>query len=206
MRNVISVILLTFMSLSCYAQKFTEDDAIIEISEAAAALHTMHCNFTQTKSLKMLGENMVSKGKLDCNQPDKLRWEYTMPYNYIFILNGTHVEIKKDKQSDVIDVNQNKLFKEIVRIMMNSLLGKCLSDKKSFKATVVQSGNSYIATLIPMRREMKDMFSKIVLYYNRSAKVINKVLLHEKNGDSTTIELIDIRTNINIDASVFKID
>ena len=196
MRNVISVILLTFMSLSCYAQKFTEDDAIIEISEAAAALHTMHCNFTQTKSLKMLGENMVSTGKLDCNQP----------YNYIVILNGTQVEIKKGKKSDVIDVNQNKLFKEIVRIMMNSLLGKCLSDKKSFKATVVQSGNSYIATLIPMRREMKDMFSKIFLYYDRSAKGINKVLLHEKNGDSTTIELIDIRTNINIDASVFKID
>lgn len=188
------------------AQSFSQEGAIQEICDAAAAVKTLQCNFTQTKSLKMLDDEMVSHGVLYCKQPDQLRWEYTSPYSYIFILNGTKVSIKKGDRSDVIDVNQNKLFKEIARIMMNSVLGKSLSDKKSFKTSVTLSGDAYVTTLLPLKREMKDMFTKIVLYYDRKAKVINRVLLYEKNGDSTNIVLSEIKKNNSINATVFQID
>lgn len=166
----------------------------------------MQCDFAQTKSLKMLGDKMVSRGQMWCEQPNMLRWQYNTPYTYTFILNNNKVTVKKGNHSDVIDVNKNKMFKEIARIMMNSVLGKVLTDKAAFKSSVIHKGNYYIVTLIPQKKEMKQMFTSILLHYDTKLKLVTKVEMHEKNGDSTLIELKNIKKNTPINASQFKIN
>lgn len=206
MKRLITIIL--FVCCNCsliVAQSFNEVEAIQEISRVAASIKTLKCDFVQTKNLKMLGDKMVSKGVMYCSQPNLLRWEYLSPYTYTFILNENQVLLKKGNRNDIIDVNQNKMFKEIARIMMNSVLGKCLTDKKDFKVSLLNQNNSYIATLIPQKKEMKQMFAKIVLHYNRESAMIVKVDMYEKNGDNTIIELINIHKNNPIDASVYEI-
>lgn len=178
----------------------------MEISNAAASIQTLQCDFIQTKRLSMLGDEMVSKGVMYCSQPSQLRWEYLSPYTYTFILNNNVVLLKKENRNDVIDVNQNKMFKEIARIMMNSVLGKCLTDKRDFKVDLMSNEHYYIATLIPQKRELKQTFNKIMLHYNRGRSMIEKVEMYERNGDSTQIELINIEKNELIDASVYEIN
>ena len=191
--------------LSGMAQNFNEQRAIQEISNAASAIKTLQCDFVQTKSLKMLGDKMVSKGKMYCSQPNQLRWEYISPYSYIFILNNNNVLLKKGNRSDVIDVNQNKMFKEIARIMMNSVLGKSLTDKKDFKVIVSGNSQQYTATLVPLKKDMKQMFTKIMLHYDVKAGMVKKVDMFEKNGDNTVIELVNIKKNSQINASVYSV-
>lgn len=206
MKRFIGIIL--FVCCSCtliLAQSFNEVEAIQEISRVAASIKTLKCDFVQTKNLKMLGDKMISKGVMYCSQPNQLRWEYLSPYTYTFILNENQVLLKKGNRNDIIDVNQNKMFKEIARIMMNSVLGKCLTDKKDFKVSLLNQDNSYIATLVPQKKEMKQMFAKIVLHYNRESSMIVKVDMYEKNGDNTIIELINIHKNNPVDTSVYEI-
>lgn len=187
------------------AQTINEQQIISEISKSTSSIKTMQCDFMQTKSLKMLGDKMVSKGKMYCQQPSKLRWEYTTPYTYTFVLNDNNVMLKSGSRSDVVDINQNKMFKEIARIMMNSVLGKLLTDKKDFSVTVKQNGKQYVATLTPLRKDLKQMFTHILLHYDIKEKMVKTVVLKEKNGDSTTIELTNIKKNSPINASVFEI-
>ncbi len=68
-------------------------DVIKKINTTAAELKSMSCTFVQTKNLSMLNDKMVSKGQMYYSQPNKLRWEYTSPYNYIFIFNETKVYV-----------------------------------------------------------------------------------------------------------------
>ncbi|MCQ2383274.1 MAG: outer membrane lipoprotein carrier protein LolA [Paludibacteraceae bacterium] len=198
-----------FLVLSLFgrlaAQTINEQQIISEISKSTSSIKTMQCDFVQTKSLKMLGDKMVSKGKMYCQQPSKLRWEYTTPYTYTFVLNDNNVMLKSGSRSDVIDINQNKMFKEIARIMMNSVLGKLLTEKKDFSVTVKQNGKQYVATLTPLRKDLKQMFTHILLHYDIKEKMVKTVVLKEKNGDSTTIELTNIKKNSPINASVFEI-
>ena len=149
---------------------------------------------------------MVSKGKMYYQQADKLRWEYLTPYTYTFILNQNQVLLKNDNRSDVIDVNQNRIFKEIARMMMNSIVGNCLSDEKSFKTTISVSGNEWIATLIPLKKDMKQMWNKLILHIDSAKKIVFKVEMHEPSGDYTIIDLTDIKTNKSISPDVFKIN
>ena len=195
--------LLTFIS---FAQTPQQSEIIKQINQASAQMQSLECEFVQTKFLNILDDKMVSKGKMYFQQADKLRWEYITPYTYTFILNENQVLLKNENRADVIDVNQNRIFKEIARMMMNSIVGNCLSDEKSFKTTVEVSGNDWIATLIPLKRDMKQMWNKLVLHINPTMKVVYKVEMHEPSGDYTIIDLINIKTNNKISPEVFDIN
>lgn len=192
--------------LNLSAQKVNEAKVKQQINVVASKMKTMQCDFVQTKYLKMLNDKMVSRGKMYYQQSNKLRWEYTYPYTYTFVLNGSRVLISKGKRKDVINVNQSKFFKEIARIMMNSVVGKCLTDSKDFKVSLTGASAEYVATLYPQQKQMKQMFQKIILHFNKQNSTVSKVELIEKKGDRTIIELKNVKSNAPINAKVFGIN
>lgn len=198
-------IILSFLSIHTlvYGQK-TEQEIIEKINSEAMKLASMQCEFVQTKKVVLLNDRMVSKGKMFYKQSNKLRWEYTTPYAYVFVLNGSKISFGKN-QKEVIDVNQSRVFKEIASIMMNSVVGKCLSDKKSFKTTIKASNSEYIATLIPQTKEIKRLFNTIILHFDKQQSFVVRVELIEKNGDVTTIDLKNIKKNNPVNDQVFSI-
>ncbi len=206
MKRILYIILMCLTPVLAMAQNEGEQKIIQKISKAAQSMTSMQCDFVQTKHMKLLNDNMVSYGKMYYQQNSKLRWEYTSPYTYTFILNDSKVLLKKGNRNDIIDVNQNKMFKEIARMMMNSVVGKCLTDKKDFKISVAETSEQYVATLLPQKKDMKQMFSKVILYVNKRQLSIAKVEMQEKKGDNTVIELKNIQLNKNINASVFAIN
>ena len=168
-----------------------------KINEVASSLKTLQCDFVQTKHLKMLNDDMVSKGKMYYQQNDLLRWEYISPYTYTFIINP--------KRNDVIDVKQNKLFKEIARIMMNSVIGNCLNEEKDFRSNISISKGEWVVSLLPQRKNIKQMFQRIVLHFSSKQPIVKQVELVEKNGDKTIIDLKNVRTNEAISTNMFTI-
>lgn len=182
-----------------------QKEVIAKINKATSRLKSMSCSFTQTKHLSMLSDKMVSEGKMNYKQPNKLRWEYTSPYQYLFIFNGTKVYVGNKSRKDVIDTNSNKLFKEVARIMMSTVTGTALSNAADFSVTVEDGKTLWNVTLIPKKKEMKKMFTRIVLSFSKSDLMISEINLHEKNNDRTNIRLRNIKTNIPINENLFAI-
>lgn len=184
--------------------QLSQDAIIAKINAAVSKIETMQCDFVQTKHMKMLNNKMVSTGIMAYKQSDKLRWEYKKPYTYVFILNGTKVYLKKESRNDVIDIKQNKVFKSIAEIMMNSVIGKCLTNNKEFKVSISDVNNQWVASLIPQKKELKQMYSKIILYFGKANSIIQKVEMIEKNGDKTIIELKNVKLNKPVNANSFS--
>ena len=155
---------------------------------------------------KLLNDQMVSHGRMHYRQADQLRWEYTSPYTYTFILNKDKVLLKNERRSDVIDVAQNRVFREIARLMMNSIVGNSLADDKNFTTTIAAGNNEWVATLVSKKKDLKQMFQRIVLHIERQKKCVTTVELYEKNGDHTVIQLKNIRINEPVSAQLFKVD
>lgn len=198
---VICSMLLLFLVVKA---QMSQDAIIAKINAAVSKIETMQCDFVQTKHMKMLNNKMVSTGIMAYKQSDKLRWEYKKPYTYVFILNGTKVYLKKESQNDVIDIKQNKVFKSIAEIMMNSVIGKCLTNNKEFKVSISDVNNQWVASLIPQKKELKQMYSKIILYFGKASSIIQKVEMIEKNGDKTIIELKNVKLNKPVNANSFS--
>lgn len=187
-------------------QRVSEAQMRQQINAAASKMTTMQCDFVQTKRVRMLNDKMVSRGRMYCQQPGKLRWEYTSPYAYTFVLNGAKALVDAGGRRDVVSVSQSKLFREIARVMMGTLAGKSLSDSKNFTTTLASTTTEYVATLVPKQKAMRQMFARIVLHFNRRTAAVEKVEMHEPKGDTTVIELKNVKTNTAINAKVFDID
>jgi outer membrane lipoprotein carrier protein len=177
-----------------------------EILQVAATVRTMQCDFVQTKHLRLLNSAMVSEGRMYYQQSNRLRWEYTAPYTYTFILNGQKVLLKNSRRQDVVDTSQNKLFREIARMMMSSVTGQNLADSKDFHTTFTTKPQEYVATLVPKRKDMRQMFQQIILHISRSQKMVTQVEMIEKKGDRTVIQLKNIKLNATIPPAVFALD
>jgi outer membrane lipoprotein carrier protein len=210
--KLLTILLLLFCCIGVNAQTPITNEAkkqqvISQINKVAASVKTISCDFTQTKHMKMLNDKMVSYGKMYYKQADKLRWEYTTPYTYTFLLNGSKVKlVNQKKRTDVIDTKSNKLFKEIASIMMSSVTGKSLSDNKVFSVAIADSKTHWIATLTPVKKDMKQMFSKIVLSFNKAESMVSEVNIYEKNNDRTQIQLKNVKVNTTLKDAIFSIN
>lgn len=208
----ITVVLILFLSvyLSAGAQKKVSASEQAKITHAievtASAMKSMQCTFRQEKTLSLLNDKIVSNGTMHFCQPNLLRWEYTSPYAYTFIINGTKVMMKSSGGKNVIDSRQSKMFKEITQIMVNSVTGKCLTNGDDFNVAIYTDNKEYIAHLTPLKSELKTMFKVIKLYVNAEKNIVTQVELVEKKGDTTKIYLNDVKTNVTIDEKVFSIN
>ena len=191
--------------LSCVAMAQNDTQIIEQISAASAKITTLECDFVQTKHLKILDNRLVSRGKMYYSQPDKLRWEYVTPYSYIFIMNQNQILLKNSTRADVIDVNQNKIFKDVSRLMMNSIMGDMLKDNTTFEISMASTKGGYTATLIPIKREMKQMWTKLVLLFDAESLGVKRMEMHEKSGDCTIIELENVKINRAINSTLFNL-
>lgn len=202
---ILSLLMLILPLTAIIAQNYTAAQVKQRINRVASTMNSMKCDFVQTKSLRMLKSKVVSKGVMYYGKPNKLRWEYTSPYHYVFILNGQTVWLKNSKGNSKIDVAQSKMFKEITRIMMSSVLGTCVSNNRDFKVSLSGHGNVWQAVMIPRRNPMKQMFSSITVYFDMARSMVSAVKMTEKNGDTTLITLKNVQTNTPINAKVFSL-
>lgn len=182
-----------------------KQEVIARINSAVSRLHTMSCSFVQTKHLSLLSDKMVSEGRMYYSQPDRLRWEYTSPYKYLFIFNGNKVYVGNDSRKDVIDTNTNKIFKEVARIMMSTVTGTALSNAADFDTEAAEEKGSWVVTLVPRKKEMRRMFAKITMTFSKSASMISELSIYEKNGDRTDIKFKDVLSDAKVDESLFSI-
>lgn len=180
-------------------------DVISRINSTASSLENMTCSFVQTKHLSLLSDKMTSKGSMHYSQPGKLRWEYTSPYSYLFIFNGSKVYVGNKSKKDIIDTETNKVFKEVARIMMNTVTGKALSDTSDFTVEVDDAKSFWEITLVPKKKEMRQMFSKIKMFFNKKDLMIAELNIIEKNNDNTSIIFSNTVTNKTINANLFAI-
>jgi outer membrane lipoprotein carrier protein len=161
-----------------------------KIAASSAEMKSLICDFEQVKELSILNEKMVSKGKMYYRNDNCLRWEYSAPYLYTFVLNDKKIMMQAEAgKKSVIDVKSSKFFQEIIKVMMQGINGTGLKDIKSFTVSYFWSENQWRVHLIPLQKEMKKMFSTIKLTFNVKDYTVDKVEMEEQNGDVTTILL-----------------
>lgn len=208
MRKIIAMLMLSVCYATSIAVELTprqQEEIVEKINVASRTLTSLDCSFVQTKNLSLLNEQMVSEGKMYYSRHGKLRWEYTSPYKYLFILKGTSVYVGNESRKDIIDTNTNKIFKEVARLMMSTVTGTAIANSTDFKIDVADGDKVWRVTLSPKKRELKAMFSKIEMRFNKSDMVISEITLFEKKGDRTDLRFTSISTNRVIDESVFDI-
>src|SRR6188768_3222118 len=73
------------------------------LAKSTAALKTLQSDFVQTKHLSLLAEKISSKGKFYYSKEDKVRIEYTAPFQYLLVMNGGQIMIKDEQKTSRVN-------------------------------------------------------------------------------------------------------
>jgi outer membrane lipoprotein-sorting protein len=166
-----------------------------KIEKTAAAMTSLQCAFVQKKIISVLSESVISKGKLLYKDGNKLCWEYSTPYYYLFALNGDKVYIKNDKTTSQFDTKSNSLFKEISLLLLNSISGSGLIDSKKFDVSYFENQALLEVLLIPRNKTLKSLLNTITLYFEKATWLVQKIEMTEPSGDVTTIGFSEVKLN-----------
>lgn len=177
---------------------------IEQINQAAAAVHSLSCDFTQTKESRLLKESIVSTGHFYYTDRDQLRWEYQHPYPYCLMIDGQKIQIVSGDKSETIDMQKSMTAKRIAQVVMKGAKGKFLDDRQNFDVEMQVNGTDWTAVLTPKQSKMKRLFVKAEICFDTKQQMMTRMTLYEKSGDKTTIVLSNIQKNVALDAQLFS--
>lgn len=204
------ILLICLSALSAMGQtKLTseqEKQVLAKMDQSSNALRSLQCDFVQSKRMKILSKEMQSKGILYFKKPDKIRWQYMKPYDYTFIMNGDKVQLKSAKSTKNIDIQGNKIFRQISTIILNTVTGGGIKNSSDFNVELYKSGDVYFAKMLPKKKEVKQVYSSIEVYFNSALTMVETIKMIEKSGEYTTVKLVAPKLNATINESVFKVN
>lgn len=208
------IISILFFQLSAFCQNGnfkkmndSEKNTFVQNMQAASkTIQSLQCNFIQKKISTLLKEPSISKGMMYFKSPNALRWEYTSPQTFAFIMNQGQSIVKNNNGTTKLDAQSSKMIKNMTEMIMSMINGKGLVDSKDFTATYSTDGKQVLIKLNPKNAKIKMMFTTINVYVDTKTFLANVIEMNEVGGDMTSITLSNIKKNITLSDDKFKIN
>ena len=167
-------------------------------------IKTIEADFTQTKTISFIDEQLVSSGKFWFSRPDRMRWEYQNPFFYSIIINGDNIKVIDDKKVSRFNAASNAMFGQIKLIIMNMVNGKMFDDS-DYHATITEGSDYIIVNFETVNEGMKEYIASIELFFNAQNYEMVKIKMNEASGDVTLIEFENQKINNSIQDDIFKL-
>ena len=209
MRNIAFIIFL-LSSINVLAQPtgFKKLDDVNTFKAAVAKNHKsindITADFKQIKHLSLLADKIQSKGKFYFKKEDKVRIEYTNPYSYLVVMNGTKMLVKDEQKTNKINAGNSKMMQSVNRIMVDCMQGTVL-DNPDFKVTAYHNAKQYMLTMVPTTSDMKKLFQQIDVHMNKTSLDVEQLVMKEQGGDYTELEFFNTSHNTSLNEALFKV-
>ncbi len=175
-----------------------------KLGEMSKSTNTIESNFTQEKNLSILSKAIHSKGYFCYKKENKVRWEYTEPYSYLVIIQGTKLFVKDKNNKKQYDTQSNKMFQELNNFLVGCINGDILNKTKDYQVEYQENNVQYYVKLVPNDKKMKDMINEIHIYFNKKDFSVDRLKMVEQGGDYTNIEFVNKKLNGTISDEKFN--
>ena len=198
------------MSVSIFGQpkgfKNLKDEAFFrkKFAETATTINTIQADFVQVKNLNVLEEKITSNGKFWFKKQNMVKMEYKSPYKYLMIINQDKMTIKDETKTTTLSSRSNKLLEYVNKIIIDCVQGTAI-DSKEFNVKVFENDKQYLLEMIPVKKELKDYFSAIHLFIDKTDYSVSRMDMNEPNGDNTIFSFLNKKFNETIQDSFFSI-
>jgi len=145
----------------------TEEEIATVLSQVEinpSQVGALKADFVQTRHTALLEEDLVTKGNLVISEKGTLTWNVVSP----------------KASTSVVSLDSDKRM-------------QAMSRKNDFSKTVYVSAKEWKILLKPLKRDMKQLFSTIEVWVNRSTGDVRQVLMTDGAGDTTKIEFSNVK-------------
>ena len=178
------------------------------IGERSKSILSIRSSFRQVKTLSFMNSKVSSGGIFLFRKDEKknqVRWEYTTPFSYIIVMDGDDVVMKDNNKVSRFDMSASKIFEEINEILIKSLNGTILNDRKNFTFRYSDKGDEFHVSMIPGKENLKKYLKKIQMVISKKDYAVSFLKMIESTGDSTELFFTDKKINGNVSGKEFEV-
>jgi len=175
-----------------------------KVAEASLKTNTIQCDFTQEKTMSMLTEKLLSKGRFYFERNNKVRLEYTSPAPSTIVMNGGKLLVKDSKKTTLTDIHKNRAFQQLNNIIVGSINGNLFSSK-DFNSKFYESATQWKVEMVPGNKTMRNFISTIVIVLEKKDCTATRIEMNEPGGDSTVLSFTSKELNKALNSTVFSL-
>lgn len=174
------------------------------LSATARQTQSIASDFSQVKHMKMMNDKVNSKGKFYFKKEDKIRIEYTSPFQYLLVMSGGQIMVRDENKTNKINTRNSKTMQSVNRVMMDCMRGTVFANK-DFAVKPFEAKGQYLLQLTPVNSGMKSLFARIDVYIEKSDHSVSKLVMNENGGDYTDMNFTNKKINTNLADALFSI-
>jgi len=179
------------------------------LSEFSARLKTIkrfQAEFVQDRHIQTFLDVLQTKGIIQFEAPDKLRWEVRQPYSSISILNG--------KKAAKFDIENGKVTRmtgmedflyEVLHQIAVIIQGNFEGIGKSFQIKAGRIDQRYILHLQPKDRNLSKSISGMQILSDVHLERVQQVTIFEQQGDRIEITFSQPSEGLTFGPRVFDL-
>lgn len=174
------------------------------LAKAAKATQTIASDFSQVKHMKMMDDKVNAKGRFYFKKEDRIRIEYTSPFQYLLVMNGGQIMVKDENKSNKINTRNSKTMQSVNKVMMDCMRGTVFNNK-DFSVKSYTGGNQYLLELVPVNPAMKGLFARIQVFITKADYSVSKLVMTENGGDYTDMNFTNKKINTTLADALFSV-
>lgn len=202
-RTVVLCLSLSFLlfPLMSSAQKETEK-ALALVRESYASLTGLKARFVQTDERPEVGVTVREEGEISFHPPDRMRWDYEGERPHVFILNGRKVWMHTPSRNQVV---VREMTPDEMRRGAATFLGglEGIEDDFTIQSRKIPEGESIPLDLFPI---LEAPYEKISILVSPENGLVERISIHHKLGNVTTITFHQIKTGVKLADKLFEWD
>lgn len=189
--------------LSAQDWKMIEADSpvLTDLKTVLQKMESIKGDIQQEKSFAFLTEKLISKGTFVYQKESKLRWEFKEPMEYVILINQNSMRLKEEGEEKKYK-GMNQILRQVKEIILGCIDGSIMGST-NYKTVFSTNDTNIRIQLQPKAKNLKEFIQQIVVEFAKNGAALKKVTLTDPSGDVTDIFFSNLKTNQQIDESIF---
>jgi outer membrane lipoprotein carrier protein len=181
-------------------------ELLAHIQKQLSTVDTMQADFVQKKHLSMLKHTLVIEGKLAMKKPNKVIWIVDKPTRYSIRVDADELTQwdQDTNKVQVLHLGNDPTFKNITEQIQALFLGDYKVLEKSFDVYQL-SEKPLSLRFVPQGGMVAKMVKNIEITFGNDATQVDKMVINEATGDSTTLTYSNTQLNQPIPDKTWEI-
>jgi outer membrane lipoprotein carrier protein len=180
------------------------DDLFQRGQKQNGQLRSLTATFTETTTSTLLTRPLVAHGTVAIERPGRVALKYAEPDQRIIVIDGDRMTFSWPArgllQTKDIGATQRRVQKYFVDSSPAEL-------REHFHVTAREADDrpGFLVTMVPTRKQIQAGLTRLELWIDPASLLLAAMRMTFPNGDTKLMTFSDVKANVPIDISMFKI-
>lgn len=171
-----------------------------DLQHKMSSVRSVYLEFTEERHyLSLSDEPLHSEGVMLIDKPDLVRWEYTAPYQSIFL--GSKKAVAQFEFTDgkwkKLELGFSKMLQHVAEEMSLMHQGRLDALTADYRISAATNSQAVVLTMVPKDENVRSMLPSLEIHLLPDLSATREVVMHQSGGDFTRImfrrELRDVK-------------